>query len=285
MKSTEKDNPNKELIPIEKLTKYVACFTALIAIVSVIGASLIKAISFGRCLYFDFDMDYYEFSLSKSIVYVFVITLVCVLIALIQSVILRIVYYFIKRKLEAKSRAKKIVLKLVASFILIVLEIIITCWLWKLLFPDRQQAVYLATITLLLCFTIYCFIYMIWGEIDKRNIMKIILIIPIISLLIFTLGFAGLEYEKAEEQKEFPIITYNQEHYVVISEGKTRYSAYKCKIEDEVLLIITDQHKYFDIDSTDTVIVEFIDKKPKKQESISPVEFLEKAIEINSTGY
>lgn len=76
-----------------------------------------------------------------------------------------------------------------------------------------------------------------------------------------------------------------KEYYVVISQGKERYSAYKCLLlcnENEgVLDIITDVHKYFDIDGTETIPVEFEKINFKERNAMSVPTFLEYSNEEN----
>lgn len=101
----------------------------------------------------------------------------------------------------------------------------------------------------------------------KIDVIKDRIIVWSIGIFSFMiLFFASLsmryEYKQASEQKVFPIITENKnECYVVINQNKENYSAYLCEFkmenEKDVLIIRTDIHKYFRINDTKIIKIEF----------------------------
>ena len=123
-------------------------------------------------------------------------------------------------------------------------------------------------IMILMLFEIIILLFSIGKEIPLKKAIIGIIICIIAFVIIYAGPLMRDEYKSAENQKEFLIITeeVNSESndYVVISEGKTQYSAYLCVLEYEentsILKIIIDQHKYFDIDSVETMNKVKVDK-------------------------
>ncbi len=268
-KKTDNENKHKssqEKMAVEMLGKYIACFSALCTIISLLGIGFLKFISLGRCMYFQFDIEYYDFSLSNLSTFIFIFFLACSFISLLQSIIINRFYRKIKDFL--KKHCDSFVLNVLLIILLFIFDAFATFYFYKLTIPDEYLADNAAGLSVAFCIFISFITYSICGGDISKKTRKISIIIAALILLTISFAFINVEYNGAKNQHEFTIISCDKDTYVVISKSSSRFSAYKCNINDGVLSIITNDHKYINIEGSEAVQVKFNDvdyiKKPVK---------------------
>ncbi|QSX05695.1 hypothetical protein JYG23_13670 [Sedimentibacter sp. zth1] len=154
--------------------------------------------------------------------------------------------------------------------------LVIIVFLSKYFIPEKRLAIQFTIMITMFSMVIYVLIYCFQMDVDNKGILKNILIIISILLFLITPICMKMEYDNAKNQNVFSIIEENfdecKQFYVVISEGKEKYSAYLCKLNKDnegILTIITDVHKSFDINDTKTIIVEFNEIKRAKTKPLT----------------
>ena len=256
-------------ITISKAGEILGILAAAITVTSVIMSAIYTYISSGRCFYFDFDLDYYDFSLSNTSKLVFILALITSTISCVMAFFSYISWNKGSKVLNGVNNKKvRVILKIGAVIILILIDIVgLYCFL-EYFIPNKEIISMCFVIMILMLFEIIILLFSIGKEIPLKKAIIGIIICIIAFVIIYAGPLMRDEYKSAENQKEFLIITeeVNSESndYVVISEGKTQYSAYLCVLEYEentsILKIIIDQHKYFDIDSVETMNKVKVDK-------------------------
>lgn len=277
--NSNQNNPqNKEPknnFSFEDITKFIACVTACIGLVSLLSTVLLRYANFGSELYFEFDIDYYDFSFSNTFIFEFVVLVLTstlgILIGTGVYVLVNIISNLLKStKINIKKKWVKAIflvgIFLAASFVIIY----IVYQLLALIIPENKGAVMLSTYTLFIGASTFGILNMLWIKVCKTNIIKILAILIVGLMILVTGTFVKTEYNNAKSQKNFSIISQSKHLYVVISQGKDKYSAYECSInvKSNTLYIMTDRHRYFNVQTTPTTLVKF---KNINQRSYDPI--------------
>ncbi len=258
----KKEQNKNEEFSLTKIIEGIGLFTAAIAVLSVVSAIIYRYISLGRCLYFDFDIDHYDFSLSNTSTLVFLLSVITGIVAgflsLLAYILLNKLLMYVNRKL----------FKVIISMIICILYILFTIFITRFFIPEERIAFIFWF--MLLVFTIITSAIILIFNINKWK-RKIIYSSAVIIMMLLVIApiCMRIQYEEAKDQKTFPIIVEKIDgetnYYVVISEGKEKYSSYLCKMQEEsgngVLYIIIDVHKYFNVNDTRTTKVEFQEVK------------------------
>jgi len=268
-------------IKIKKITEVIGFFSANIGLLSIISSVVSKYISIGRCWYFDFDLDYYDFSLSNTSKLIFYISVVAGIISGFVSMLIYTVWKRITPYFEKKIGYKKCINIIIALIILFISFIIIIAIILFLFIPVFEMIKLICLLVFVFSIITFFIIYLNDPIDEKKKIALPLSAIAFIILFVIALSMRA-EYDNAKNQRIFPIIVEsadeNLEYYVVISTGKEKYSAYLCEIREEkgknVLHIITDKHKYFNINDTDTVRMQFQEIKRKESSLLTVNEIL-----------
>lgn len=267
---------------LTKLKELIGFITATIALCSIIITIISKYISLGRCLFFDFDFNYYDFSIMNTGKYMFILSVVAGIISIIMSFIFCAIWNLSISFINKRKFKKRFPWNWLAGLSLIIIFIFLSIILSFYFIPEFLSSTYFCIIILVCSYAISSFLLFQDLRIDVIKEKIIIWSVAALSKLVF---FASLsmryEYKQAMEQKTFPIITENGgERYVVISQSKEEYSAYLCEFkaenEKDVLIIRKDAHKYFNISDTKIIKVEFDKVERLSTESLSVNEFLTK---------
>lgn len=276
-KNKKLNNKNKNSkVKFKTVIEFIGVITAIVSTFSFVSVFFQKYMNFGRCFYFDFDMNYYDFSLTTESIFVFVFTFIAgilgVTLSSIQNTVWNTLDSFIKS--HKIRKIKSIIIKLIVVILMLALVAFIIVHMTIMLIPSMD---YRKIFGGLICFFyVTTFVLLRGFDLKSKKAMFIAFAIICISLVI-TIACAKIseDYNSAKDQREFPIIFEGQKTYVVISEGKEEYSAYQCVITDDKLMILVDVHKYFDIQCTKTIPVEFKDVEKKDLKPI-PSEKVEK---------
>lgn len=250
-----KSRKDNKIIDIKEITEIFGCITAIISAFSLIIVFLQKYISFGRCFYFDFDINYYDFSFSAKSMFTFIITFIAGIIGVIWGVLQNTSWNLLE-KINIINKTKMIIIKLITSFLIIIVTVITTFYFSILLIPQKDYE----ALFVLLVFISDLIMIQILRSLkikSKKATIITVLIVGIALIVLFSCCAMKMDYDKAENQRVFPIILENKSSYVVISQSKEKYSAYECIIKGDTLNLFTDSHKFFNIDSTKTTPVEF----------------------------
>lgn len=258
--SNSQQEKNESKLTIPKITEVVGLLSASVAVLSIVSSIVLKYISFGRCLYFYFDLDYYDFSLSNSSTFEFYLSVIAGIVSCIISAFAYIMWN------KIKLHVNKGICKGVIGLIMFLLTIFGIVLLSMLFIPEKNTA-------FIFCALIYIFSSLIYGliysmQLNLKNKIRILyLLVAFIFLVLVVIAPICMKtvYDAAKKQKVFPIIIEKVDeelkYYVVISKGKEQYSTFRCVLTYEegngVLHIIKDAHKYFDINDTDTTIIRF----------------------------
>lgn len=238
-----------------KLKEILGIFSAIIAIITIVGSVLLKYISIGRYLYFDFDLDYCDFTITNTLILIFVFAVIATIISGSISFITYRVW-----KVISKCYKRKIY-KMIIGVVLVIFNVIIYIIIAELTIPEDNLSTLFSVSLCILAVTSYAIIYQLDGGV--KNYFKIFITISVLIILTTTISLITMEYDKAKNQTSFSIIIEEQDgeenYYVVINKGKEKYSAYLCDIveENNVLKIVINEHKYFSIENTKTYNVTF----------------------------
>lgn len=264
---TANDNQENKF-DLEKSKTKLEYISIAFALISVISTGLVRILSLGTHLQFNFDLNNYEFKLTSiDFIFLFLSVFFCILAILFCYATENIrnkINNKISNCLIGKIKIYKL-LKAIGWFLIyfslvlvyLFLGLFITYLLcgFKGISPLQYDLWAAFIITFLFVFVLYCFTLV---EINKnKNINKILCVVLFVLIV---LGFICTNYERAVNQKEFEIIVTEtdegqSQEYVVISKGSS-YSAYQCSIKEQeagkVLIIHTDLHRYFPLDDTET---------------------------------
>lgn len=261
--NTEDNNRNSKF-DFEKSKGKLEYISIVLALISVITTGLVKVLSLGTHLQFNFDINNYEFKLTGTdFIFLFLSVFFCVLAIMfcngtnnIRTTISNRISNCLKEKqiINALGWFIKYFSLVLVYFVLGLVTICLLCSL-KGIVPFLYELLSTFTLTFLFVFYIFCFELVEIGKNKFKNkILYIILFVLIVSCFMY------LNYTKAKNQKEFEIIVSEtdegqSQEYVVISKGSS-YSAYQCSTEEQeagkVLVIHTDRHRYFSLDDTET---------------------------------
>ena len=237
------------------LSKIIKELVTISSILSLILTVLSKFISMGTVWYYQFEFNYYDFSITKTDLFLFIYTILSALSGILIAIF---VSYTIKR-LQEKFKIKSFLIEiLLDSFIAIIVFSIIFIILKYLLIYRIAYSYYLIVATFSYILTnIFLPNYK-----SVKNYLKVLCVISCILIVFYTLVMFGWSYSSAQSNKDFQIINYTDpidkqhNYYVVISESKNNFSAYECEINEDTLVVYTNYHKYFDI-STDYEVYSF----------------------------
>lgn len=234
-----------------------------------------KYISIGRYLYFEFDLDYCEFSLTNTVVLMFVFAVIATIISGITS--------FITNRLwgVVSKHYKKKVQKVITGIALVVVNIVFYIIISQLLIPEDNLSAIFFAVLCILAITSYVFINYFDNGLIKNNYFKLVSGIAVVIILIAAVSLMRTEYINAKDQTTFPLIIEekgaDRYYYVVINKGKEMYSAYLCEVveDTQTLNIIINEHKYFPINNTKTYSVAFASVERYIRNDLSVSDFLE----------
>lgn len=272
-------NDETSKLKFENVTKYLGLFTTLISAIALIGTLAFKYISLGRCMYFYFDMDYYDFSISNSNIFIFVFLIFSSTISTILTSFFEYIRVKIVNSIINKPKATKWFVFILELLIFILINICIGH-----MFGIKEYIILYLLITIILSTILYFSV--IRGYFETKQGLKVALIVVILLFIIISCAFMKTQFNHASEQRIFPIIIEQIEkdnvedeikYYIVISQGE-QYSAYLCDIVDESVCIYTNKHKYFDINS-ETYSMEFTSIRTS-EELISADKLLEISTEL-----
>lgn len=254
-----------------KATECIGFFAASIALLSVLSTVATKYISLGRCFWFDFDLDYYDFSLSGSTCAIMIYSVAIGLISSVISTAQYLAWHGIQKMQQKRqekkpfSRRKAFLYKAISVLLLVIALLIVVMTICLFFVPNPKIAAQYSTTIILLSEVLYIYINLFQPNAKKSNFIKIVGIIAAAVIIILIQSSFQRQYDSAKSQTTFPIITdvstENTQYYVVISQGKEQYSAYLCTFDQadglDALKIVTDVHKYFSINDTKTLPVQF----------------------------
>ncbi len=256
-------NTKKERIHYSDIIKSVI---AVLPILSAVFTLLFKFISLSKVWYYQFDFDYYDFSISKVDLFVFIYTIISVLSGIIIAMIISYMIKEIFKKLNIKKFWLELIVNIFFAFIIytIISLVIMDLFKFEIMFG-------LFIIISIFSYGI-TFMFLLNNNSIKKS-FKIFVIIGTVLIIVFTCFLFKAGYKTAQENREFQIINYcntvneNESLYVVISESKDTFSAYKCEIDEKGLTVYTDYHKFLD-NSTDYEVysfenINYIQKKNK----------------------
>lgn len=262
------DNDRENKFDLEKSKSKLECISIALALISVISTGLVKVLSLGTHLQFNFDINNYEFKLTNTDFIILFLSAVFCIFAIIFCYETRGLRNLINTKisncLQGNTQKRKYLLAIGLFLIFIVIILVylflglfILYLLCKLkgISPFLYELQFVFILTFLFVFYLYCFTLI---ELDKNKLISKVSCIVLFVLIVS--GFMYNNYEKAVNQREFEIIVAENykgqlQEYVVISKGSS-YSAYQCSIEEQeagkVLIIHTDLHRSFPLDDTET---------------------------------
>lgn len=257
-------------------TEIIKIMITLLPTLSVICTILFKFASMGTAWYYQFDFNYCDFSISNADLFVLIFTITTITLTII---ITHLVFYW-QMKLINNRKIRKVIAKLqktkiftgfkikrwIADVIVNVLSIgtiiLIFGFIIKSLFVYKIIIVYYLMLAILSYgFTL---IFLPKSGSLKRFVNSCVVLCSLMALFIFAILFK-VNYDTAKDNRNYQIINYSdivseneldEELYVVISYSKKGFSAYKCDIDSENLIVYKDYHKYFDT-STDYEIYTF----------------------------
>lgn len=238
----------------------------ILPIVSAIFTLLFKFISLSSVWYYQFDFNYYDFSLSKIDLFLFIYTIVSAL----SGIIIALINSYISRQIFKKSKKRTFLLELLAN---ILIAFIIYIFISLIILDLFKFEIMFGLFVIISIFS-YGITFMFLPNNDSiKKSFKLFVVISIILVIVFTCLLFKYGYTTVKENTEFQIISYtdtfskNEDLYVVISESEDDFSAYKCEIDENGLTVYTNYHKFFD-NSTDYEVYNFenIDYIQKKKE-------------------
>lgn len=264
---TSKDNR------FESAKQKIEFISVLLALVAVIGTGFLKIISYGQVLYYSFDLEYCEFSLSQKDFIIFVSLLFWGGIALLYCILTD----SIRKKItsDIMSKLKKIVSHIIAFLVnllfLLFLPVIVLL-VGKLFLPSFMEIQSLFNECICFMIIVMGVTVLFWSLVGSHT--AVYLITCIIVVLGIIAGMTKQEYIDASTKKNYDIIECSEgnsiDYYVVISKGE-KYSAYKCSIissnNKNKLIVYTNVHRYFPIDSVSTTSIYF--EEYNKTEDVS----------------
>lgn len=255
---------------IAKLLEIMTCITVSVGVFSLIGSILLKYTKYGRALYFDFDIDYFNESSTNTLTFAFVLIVIS---GIIGSTI-GVIYYVVSAKVTPYYKGKK--LKKVLYYIIsILISLFALMFLIGLLIPSKKLEIMLTLFSVYMGIFTAMTLNAFFVSTSKTNIIATLAIAPVVVMILVASCTVKSEYINASENKDFQIIIDNGQIYAVISQDKDKYSAYKCEIQEpDILTIWEDKHKYFDLQSTNTTLVSFSKINPSKSDPITYSEFL-----------
>ena len=254
------DNADNHKFDFSQSKKTIEFISVLLALIAALGTILLKIVSLGTVICFSFDLNYYDFTLNNTDFILFA-TFLC------MSAITLLYCYFsnnFRKKLSKNAlKCKKVtgwLLCALINFLWAIALLLLEFGVLKLLSSISSVALKLtAEFYYCIIFSMLilglCILFLASFEHNSKYITVGLLIVIIIS-------FAMIEtnYDNANEQKCFDIITYDDnngepEYYAVISSGDY-FSAYICEFsesdENKVLTIYSEKHRFFAIDSVTT---------------------------------
>lgn len=274
--SVNNDNANNDdtNFNLEESKTKLEFISVLLALISLVSAALIKVLSLGRYLYFSFDIDYCELMLTNTDLITFFVSMFFCASA--------ISYCFFTHKIrngitnmckKSLEKSNKIVIKIIkiipfallhAATLLVylfigVIVIGILCN-FSAMESLRYELISSLAYTFTFVISISCFTL-----VEEKNSKMMYKIISVILLFSLCYAFIQTEYEGAENQTNFEIITVENgenihQEYAVISKGEC-YSAYRCSTLNEddrkILIIYKNYHKYFALDEYETQKVDY----------------------------
>lgn len=272
---------NNNTFTIKKFTELAACIAAYVGIFSLLGAFLEKYASCGYCLYFYFDMDYFDFSLKDSFLFEFTILIV----AGVFGVLIGTGVYVLVKKLfqypeVCRFYQNKKIRKFVSALIVLGIIIFLIYWLWKLLMPADELLKTMCFFTTFICVCTFCCLYAFLVRTCKKNILISVVVLFIMLIILIACSSTNTDFTNAKRQRDFPIILESNQTYVVISQGKETYSSYECSLDkaSDTLNIVIDKHKYFKIQTTKTSVVHFDKIQIKETKPITVSQFLKNSV-------
>lgn len=267
--SNTPESNQKSMVEFEKSKDKLEYISIVCALVGLISTGLFKFLSLGRYICFYFDIDNCEFKLTNTDFIILFISLFCCGSAILYCYLTNSLRVKISDKINVcfDSQAKKIKKNLsfiILYFVYFFIYLILGCFLIYIVTTNFSALEPIqCELIAILCTTVSLVIFMSFFTLKENKKHKRLYLAIIASvLLVGSFSFVKNSYDSAVNQKEFEIITLEDDNvkqtYAVISRGSS-YSAYQCYIDKEnnVLIINTDMHRYFPIDDTATRLYDF----------------------------
>ena len=242
---------------------------AFISISGIVSLSAVTIIQYGRAFYFTFDLEYFTIQSYSSSIFllstIVILIITIVLLTKLNILILRILYFYIYCKIKEHYTFGKFAKSVIVFIFFITLFLVEFFLIGHILngFIEPELAVSILRLFIIFTGTVPFILLVIkpffTDNVPSSSFIKFKLIGLMFFLIVIVYQFTSSTYTQAKDQRAFKIITTDtQTKYVVISEGKF-FSAYECDINTEngKLTIYTNQHKYFDLVSTDYDYVQF----------------------------
>lgn len=260
-KQKKQEGEKKQKMQLEGICTKV---TLVIGLVSTMFFWVCKYISIGRIEYFEFDMKYYDYSLSYVSKGIFFVYLGFIVVGAMFSIALIVIC----ARLEKKYGDKVKYFEVYYFFVTMLIVGIIIFFLAKNIISYGGLNIVLGLFNVEIFVAIYSMIYVFnIGKVDKHNCKWVVCVMGVLLVGTGIFSLKKSEYDNAKEQDKFEIIKEGFDsgddsyQYVVISSSSERYSAYLCEIirkdNNTELRIIKNVHKYFPYNSTETVELKF----------------------------
>lgn len=266
------ENNQETGFDFEKSKAKLEYISIIFALVGLISTGLVKVLSLGRYLCFYFDINNCEFKLTNTDFIILFFSLFCCGSAILYCYITNSQRVKINSKvtecLDAQAKIINKIMKVLGFglqyFAIIFIYLIVGCFIIYIVISQFSALAalkndFIAILSTTLSFVIFlsCFTLK-----ENKQMIKFYTTISAIFLLLIGFVFIKSNYDGAINQKEFEIITLENNNetqtYAIISRGSS-YSAYQCSIDKEnnILTINTDVHHYFPLDDTETKLYVF----------------------------
>lgn len=263
------DNNQESKFDFEKSKAQLEYISIVFALISVISTVLVKFLSLGTYLQFDFDINNCEFKLTNTDIIILFLSVLFCIVAILFCYKTNNIRNKISIKINGCFDGKFSVINLLKAIGWCAAYCSLLCsypflgyFIIKLLCSQRGIAQFqfelwiIFTYTFLFVFSLSCFTL-----VEREKIKYIRKVLSVVLIIITGLGLIKINYEGAVNKREFEIIIAENsegqvQEYVVISKGSS-YSTYQCTMEKQDLIIHTDLHCFFPIDGTETKLKNF----------------------------
>lgn len=228
--SNQKEEP-KSIIEIIKE------FSFIIPIVSLLFTCITKFISMGHVWHFQFDFNYYDFSLSSLDLFLFIFSLLSSIIGFIIACTTSYLLTLIKKFLH---KTVKPIMQLLTTYLVGITFVVIVSLLVYFVFKATIMALFFG----MLSFATMCLTFaLIPVNINSTKTKKMFIISSLVlaTMIIFTISsyLFQTSYESAKTKRDFKIVNMDNVNYAVVSESDGVFSAYQCNIDESILTIYT----------------------------------------------
>lgn len=160
---------DKKKFNVKNASEWIKLLLQVMAILSLIATVAVKYISSSRCLYFDFDLDYFDFSLSNTSKFILILFIVGTFISTLLGISFTLIWIKPPRYFEKKSHKIFIILALII-LCLFFLEFILSIFI-PLKSLRKSFSIFIYIFSFLICMVFQYF------QIDVGNMVRSIVII------------------------------------------------------------------------------------------------------------